>query len=37
MDVHDVGDYRRPLEAGMGFVIEPEIYIRPEAHVSFRQ
>ena len=31
MDVHDVGDYRRPLEAGMAFVIEPGIYIRPEA------
>jgi Xaa-Pro aminopeptidase len=31
MDVHDVGDYRRPLEAGMAFVIEPGIYIRAEA------
>jgi len=31
MDVHDVGEYRRPLEAGMAFVIEPGIYIRPEA------
>jgi Xaa-Pro aminopeptidase len=31
MDVHDVGDYRRPLEAGMAFVIEPGIYIRKEA------
>ena len=30
MDVHDVGNYRRPLEAGMAFVIEPGIYIRPE-------
>ncbi len=29
MDVHDVGDYRRPLEAGMAFVIEPGLYIRP--------
>ncbi|HEY7515748.1 MAG TPA: aminopeptidase P N-terminal domain-containing protein [Vicinamibacteria bacterium] len=28
MDVHDVGDYRRPLEPGMAFVIEPGIYIR---------
>ena len=28
MDVHDVGDSRRPLEAGMTFVIEPGIYIR---------
>jgi len=31
MDVHDVGDYRRPFEAGMAFVIEPGLYIRPEA------
>jgi len=31
MDVHDVGDYRRPLEAGMAFVIEPGLYIRQEA------
>lgn len=31
MDVHDVGDYKRPLEPGMAFVIEPGIYIRPEA------
>lgn len=31
MDVHDVGDYRRRLEAGMAFVIEPGLYIRPEA------
>jgi Xaa-Pro aminopeptidase len=31
MDVHDVGDYQRPLEAGMAFVIEPGLYIRQEA------
>lgn len=31
MDVHDVGDYRRPLEPGMAFVIEPGIYIRRDA------
>jgi Xaa-Pro aminopeptidase len=31
MDVHDVGSYRRPLEAGMAFVIEPGLYIRQEA------
>ena len=31
MDVHDVGDRSRPLEAGMAFVIEPGIYIREEA------
>jgi Xaa-Pro aminopeptidase len=28
MDVHDVGDYQRPLESGMAFVIEPGLYIR---------
>lgn len=28
IDVHDVGDYRRPLEPGMAFVIEPGLYIR---------
>jgi Xaa-Pro aminopeptidase len=31
MDVHDVGDYTRPLEAGMAFVIEPGLYIREAA------
>jgi Xaa-Pro aminopeptidase len=31
MDVHDVGNRGRPLEAGMAFVIEPGIYIREEA------
>src|SRR5439155_3192810 len=31
IDVHDVGDRRRPLEPGMAFVIEPGIYIRPAA------
>lgn len=31
MDVHDVGDYQRPLAAGMAFVVEPGIYIRPQA------
>jgi Xaa-Pro aminopeptidase len=31
MDVHDVGDYRRPLEPGMSFVIEPGIYVREAA------
>ena len=31
MDVHDVGDYKKPLAAGMTFVIEPGIYIRPAA------
>jgi Xaa-Pro aminopeptidase len=31
MDVHDVGDYQRPLAPGMAFVIEPGIYIREAA------
>ena len=31
MDVHDVGDYDRPLEPGMAFVIEPGLYIRESA------
>jgi Xaa-Pro aminopeptidase len=31
MDVHDVGDYRRPLAPGMAFVIEPGLYIRRQA------
>ena len=31
LDVHDVGDYNRPFEAGMAFVIEPGLYIRPQA------
>jgi Xaa-Pro aminopeptidase len=31
MDVHDVGDYNRPLAAGMAFVVEPGLYIRPQA------
>src|SRR5262249_38505762 len=28
IDVHDVGNPERPLEAGMAFVIEPGIYVR---------
>jgi Xaa-Pro aminopeptidase len=31
LDVHDVGDYRRALEPGMAFVIEPGIYVREAA------
>ena len=31
MDVHDVGDYERPLAPGMAFTIEPGIYVRPQA------
>ncbi len=30
LDVHDVGDFNRPLEAGMVFTCEPGIYIREE-------
>lgn len=31
MDVHDVGDYEKPLAPGMAFTIEPGLYIRPQA------
>ena len=31
LDVHDTGDYNRPLAPGMAFVVEPGLYIRPEA------
>ncbi|HET8991988.1 MAG TPA: Xaa-Pro aminopeptidase [Candidatus Saccharimonadales bacterium] len=31
LNVHDVGDYSRPLEAGMVLTVEPGIYIREEA------
>jgi len=31
LDVHDVGSTDEPLEPGVAFVIEPGIYIRPEA------
>jgi len=31
MDVHDAGDYDRPLASGMTFVVEPGLYIRPQA------
>lgn len=31
IDVHDVGDPKQPLEAGMAFTIEPGIYIRQSA------
>jgi Xaa-Pro aminopeptidase len=31
MDVHDVGDYKKPLAPGMAFTIEPGLYIRPAA------
>lgn len=31
MDVHDAGDYDRPLAAGMAFVVEPGLYFRTQA------
>ena len=31
MNVHDVGDPRRPLAPGMIFTVEPGIYLRPDA------
>jgi Xaa-Pro aminopeptidase len=31
MDVHDVGDYEKPLAPGMAFTIEPGLYIRQQA------
>ena len=30
LDVHDVGDFKRPLEEGMVFTCEPGIYINEE-------
>ena len=35
LDVHDVGDFKRPLEAGMVFTCEPGIYI-PEENLGIR-
>ncbi len=35
LDVHDVGDYNRKLEAGMVFTCEPGIYI-PEENLGIR-
>jgi len=33
--VHDVGDYSKPLEAGMVLTVEPGIYI-PEESIGVR-
>ena len=30
VDVHDVGSWYKPIEAGMVFTVEPGIYIREE-------
>jgi Xaa-Pro aminopeptidase len=35
LDVHDVGDYRKPLEPGMVLTCEPGIYI-PEEQIGVR-
>lgn len=35
LDVHDVGDYSKPLEAGNVFTIEPGIYI-PDENIGIR-
>lgn len=35
LNVHDVGDYNRPLEKGMVFTLEPGIYI-PEENLGVR-
>src|SRR4030095_14230161 len=31
LDVHDVGDNRRPLEPGMAFTLQPGTYVRQAA------
>ena len=31
MDVHDVGEYEKPLAPGMAFTIEPGLYLRQQA------
>ncbi|HXR49549.1 MAG TPA: M24 family metallopeptidase, partial [Verrucomicrobiae bacterium] len=35
LNVHDVGDYERPLEAGVVMTVEPGIYI-PEEGIGVR-
>ena len=34
LDVHDVGDYRQPLAAGMVLTIEPGLYIQPAEDIA---
>jgi Xaa-Pro aminopeptidase len=35
LDVHDIGDYERPLEPGVVMTVEPGIYI-PEEGIGIR-
>ncbi|MFN4811293.1 MAG: aminopeptidase P family protein [Bacteroidia bacterium] len=35
LDVHDIGDFKKPIEAGMVFTCEPGIYI-PEENLGIR-
>ena len=35
LDVHDIGDFKHPIDAGMVFTCEPGIYI-PEEGIGIR-